>query len=92
MSENNGDVINKRISMFRKELLSKYPKLAGSDALNCALDLARLILGTFTRDAQIRIHLLEIQVKKTIKIAGYILTTFTTIFIGLATHFILKLL
>lgn len=64
MPQSNGDLINTRIQAFRNELVSKYPKLSNSDELNAALDLARLILSTFTRDAQARIEILEDSFRK----------------------------
>lgn len=86
MSESNGDLINKRIQIFRQELSSKYPKLANSDQLNCALDLSRLILSTFTRDAQIRIDKLESMFGRAMSIAKWLISFLTAIIIALLSN------
>jgi hypothetical protein len=86
MSESNGDLINKRIQIFRQELSLKYPKLANSDQLNCALDLARLILSTFTRDAQIRIEKLEAMFGRAMSIAKWLISFLTAILIALLSN------
>tara|TARA_Y100000310_G_C20191412_1_gene582657 strand:+ start:35 stop:313 length:279 start_codon:yes stop_codon:yes gene_type:complete len=92
MSESNGDLINKRISNFRIELESKYPKLKGTIELNCALDLSRLVLSTFTRDAQNRLSSLEKQLSDIQKMFKYILSLVTALIITLLSNVIFKLL
>jgi len=72
-------------------LESKYPSLKNGDQLNAALDLARLILSTFTRDAQIRIQTLEDHFNRIMFILKSILSFLSAIIVGLITAFILKI-
>lgn len=90
MSGTNGDLITTRIAAFRDELESKYPSLQKSDQLNAALDLARLILGTFTRDAQLRIQKLEDHFCRIMFILKSILSFLSAIVVGLITTFLMK--
>ena len=71
---------------------SKYPSLKNGDQLNAALDLARLILSTFTRDAQIRIKQLEDHFGRITFILKSILSFMSAIVVGLITAFVLKLI
>tara|TARA_R110002051_G_scaffold86173_1_gene151949 strand:- start:158 stop:379 length:222 start_codon:yes stop_codon:yes gene_type:complete len=73
-------------------LESKYPSLKNGDQLNAALDLARLILSTFTRDAQIRIKQLEDHFGRITFILKSILSFMSAIVVGLITAFVLKLI
>ena len=63
----NGQKIIEAISQFRTTLSSKYPDIDRQN-LNCALDLAQLILNTFTADSKRRIWEIEKQQKQFIKI------------------------
>jgi hypothetical protein len=73
-------------------LESKYPSLKNGDQLNAALDLARLILSTFTRDAQLRIKQLEDHFGRITFILKSILSFMSAIVVGLITALVLKLI
>ena len=90
MSGTNGDRITSRIAAVRDELESKYPSLKKSDELNAALDLARLILGTFTRDAQIIIQTLEDHFGRIMFILKSILSFLSAIIVGLISTILMR--
>ena len=86
----NGDLVSNRISSFRDELGHKYPKLRNTDELNCALDLSRLVLSTFTRDAQIRIEKLEAELCRQKTIFKYCISFISAFVVALLSNVFMK--
>tara|TARA_R100000781_G_C4017569_1_gene105889 strand:+ start:23 stop:298 length:276 start_codon:yes stop_codon:yes gene_type:complete len=88
----NGDLVNQRISNFRDELSVRYPKLKNTDELNCALDLSRLVISTFTRDSQARLDQLEAELCRVKTIFKYALSFLSAIVVALLSNFFMKLI
>lgn len=68
-TENNGNghKIQARLANMRSELRVKYPNIT-ADNLNCALDLASMILNSFTTETRNKLR--QIQTKQENFIAG----------------------
>ena len=86
----NGDLVSNRIASFLDELGSKYPKLRNTDELNCALDLSRLVLSTFTRDAQVRIENLESELCRLRTIFKYAMSFISALIVALLSNIFMK--
>ena len=63
----NGHKIQARLANMRSELRVKYPDIT-ADNLNCALDLASMILNSFTTETRNKLR--QIQTKQEHFIAG----------------------
>ena len=86
----NGDLVSTRIASFREELSSKYPKLKHTDELNCALDLSRLVLSTFTRDSMIKIENLESELCRLKTVYKYAMSFISALVVALLSNLFMK--
>lgn len=74
----NGHKIQARLSSMRTELKAKYPDI-DADNLNCALDLASMILNSFTTETRNKLRQIQLKQESFISAVKYGATVLVTL-------------